>query len=423
MKKKFVTGLLMSLLLMLMTAVSGCGGNDNGKQSTENESIKLIMTSWRVEDKKQYDDIIAEFQKEHPNVSIEFKPEKATEYDTILDTSLKGGQAADIIQLRPYVGARKIADAGYLEPLDEINGLQNIDNSLFEAAKGSDGKIYGIPLSTNTIQIYYNKKIFEENGLSIPATWDDLIQVSESLKSKNITPFAFGAKDGWILSLTHAAIGPPFYGGNAFVDKILRGETNFLDPTFIESIQKFNELTPYFPENFIGLSYNDAQALFYTEQAAMYIGGSFDLEPLRSKNPELQLDFFPVPAKDNNSKPSMTVWVDGSFGVNRNSPHKSEALKFIEFMTTKTFGQMFADSLGRVSAVKGVVPKDPIVNKMAELSQKYGTPYMILVYFAEGNPSTKKVLENELQGMFLKENTPESVAEKVQKSADTWFKP
>lgn len=419
--KWIAVGLTASLAVL---GLVGCGTKETDKGNVDKkETVKLVMTSWRVEDTKQYEKLIEAFKKENPGIDIEFKPQKATEYDTILDTSLKGGQAADIIQLRPYMGAAKIADAGYLEPLDAVKGLSNIDPSLLDAAKGSDGKVYGVPLSTNSTQIYYNKKLFEKAGVSVPKTWDELIQASKTLKEKKIIPFALGSKDGWILSLTHATIGPEVYGGKEFVAKLLKGETNFKDPKFIASIKRFDDLKSFFPDNFTGLSATDAQALFFTEQAAMYIGGSWDLQVIRDKNKNLDFDFFPVPPQSSGGKATLTTWVDGSYGVNKNSKHKSEAMKFMEFMTTKEFGQVFTDSFGRVSAVRGVSPQDPMVKKMAELTESNGTPYMILIYFAQGNPSTKKVFENELQGMFLNQATPEQVAQKVQESADSWFKP
>lgn len=419
--KWIAAGLAFSLAA---AGLAGCGTKETEKTTGDKkETVRLTMTSWRVEDTKPYEKLIEAFKKENSGIDIEFTPQKATEYDTILDTSLKGDQAADIIQLRPYSGATKIADAGYLEPLDSAKGLSSIDSSLLDAAKGSDGKVYGVPLSTNSTQIYYNKKLFEKAGVSVPKTWDELIQASKTLKEQKIIPFALGSKDGWILSLTHATIGPQVYGGKDFAAKVLKGETNFKDPKFVASIKRFDDLKPYFPDNFTGLSATDAQALFFTEQAAMYIGGSWDLQVIRDKNKNLDFDFFPVPPQSSGGKATLTTWVDGSYGVNKNSKHKAEAMKFMEFMTTKEFGQVFADNFGRVSAVKGVSPQDPIVKKMAELSESVGTPYMILIYFAQGNPSTKKVLENELQGMLLNKATPQQVAQKVQGSADSWFKP
>jgi raffinose/stachyose/melibiose transport system substrate-binding protein len=408
--------------LLLGSVLAGCGSSSNAGGG--DGKIHLTMASWRVEDADGYKKIIEDFEKKNPDIVIDFKPTKATEYDTTLDTALKGGDAADIIQLRPYRGAAKLADAGYLVPLDDkIKGLSNITPGLVDAAKGSDGKIYGVPLSVNSVQIYYNKKIFQENNLSVPQTWDDLMKICQTLKAKGITPFALGGKDGWILSLTHGALGPDVYGGTQFVNDFLAGKAKFTDPKFVASIQRMKDLAQYFPDNFMGLTANDGMALFFSEKAAMYVGGSFDLQPIRTQNPNLQLGFFPVPPQSGGS-PVVSTWVDGSYGVNAKSPHVDAALKFLEYMTTKEFGQLFADTFGRVAAVQGVEPSDPIVKQMAETDSKYGTPYMMVIYMTGGDPTTtKKTFENELQGMYLNQESPQDVARKVQESADSWFKP
>ena len=45
--------------------------------------------------------------------------------------------------------------------------------------------------------VYYRKDIFEELGLEVPATWDDLLQVSAALKENDIAPFTIGTKYLW----------------------------------------------------------------------------------------------------------------------------------------------------------------------------------------------------------------------------------
>jgi len=166
---------------------------------------------------------------------------------------------------------------------------------------------------------------------------------------------------------------------------------------------------------------NDMRTLFATGKAAMFINGSFELEGLKKLNPDLQLDFFPMPTDD--GKAVITTWVDGSYAVNSKSKHKQEAMKFMEFMATKKFGELFANQFKRISAVPGVTTDDPLVNKMAELSQSSSTPYLMVVHFAEGKPTTKQTLENALQGMYLGKMSPEQVVDEVQKSAATWYPP
>ncbi|MED1915857.1 extracellular solute-binding protein [Bacillus thuringiensis] len=414
-----------SIVLAAVMVVTGCssGGTEtqSGGGQGGGEQVTLSMHSWRVEDTEGYKAIIKAFEADNPNIKIDFKPFKATEYNTILNTALQSDSGPDILQLRPYAPGITLAEAGHLEPLDNVPGLSTIPKDVLAAATGKDGKVYGVPLSLNSTQFYYNKKIFEQNGLQAPKSWDELIATAKTLKEKGIVPISFGAKEGWLLSLSHGVIAPASYSGTDYLNKLLKGESDLKSAEFLQSVQRMQELIPYFPENYVGLELNDMRTLFATEKAAMFINGSFELEGIKKLNPDLPLDFFPMPTDD--GKQVLTTWVDGSYAVNAKSKHKAEALKFMEFMATKKFGELFANQFKRISAVPGVSTDDPLVNKMAELSQSSATPYLMVVNFAEGKPTTKQTLENALQGMYLGKLTPEQVVEEVQKSAATWFPP
>ncbi|KQL48314.1 sugar ABC transporter substrate-binding protein [Brevibacillus choshinensis] len=430
--KQFRFHAVASVLLAAAMALTGCsGGGDaakpsepgstpSGSQGGGTKQVTLSMHSWRVEDTEGYAKIIKAFEAENPNIKIDFKPFKATEYNTILNTALQSDSGPDILQLRPYAAGTALAGAGYLEPLDSLPGITNFPKDVLAGATGKDGKVYGVPLSLSTTQFYYNKKIFEQNGLKEPKSWDELIATAKTLKEKGIVPISFGAKEGWLLSLSHGVIAPASLK-DGYIDKLMKGESDLKSPEFLKSVQRMQELIPYFPENYVGLELNDMRTLFATEKTAMFINGSFELEGIKKLNPDLQLDIFPMPTDD--GKSVITTWVDGSYAVNAKSKHKQEALKFMEFMTTKKFAEMFANELKMISAMPGVPLQDPLLNKMAELSQSSSTPYLMIVHFSEGNPTTKKTLENSLQGMYLNKLTPEQVADEVQKSAATWFAP
>ena len=83
------------------------------------EKVKLTFWSWRTEDIAAYENFIAEFNKEYPDINIKFIPYKNTEYNTILSTALQGGGGPDIMQLRAYGGLEPLANAGYLVSLED----------------------------------------------------------------------------------------------------------------------------------------------------------------------------------------------------------------------------------------------------------------------------------------------------------------
>ena len=270
--------------------------------------------------------------------------------------------------------------------------------------------------------MFYNKKIFSDLGLELPKTWDEFIALNEKIKAEDITPIALGSKEGWLLSAAHGIFGPAQYGGNEFVDKITKGETDFNSAEFVNSIKAMDELKAYFPDNYEGLGMEDIRTLFFTGKAAMFPMGSWEIEVLRSMNPDLELGFFPMPSAVGKDA-TITAWVDGSFALNANSKHKEEAKKFLQFLTTTEFGELFTKEFKMISANPTVKSDDELVNSLSEAIVSMSTPYMMVVHFAGGNPTTKATLELELQGMYLGQQTPEGVAQKVQENAETWFAP
>lgn len=182
-----------------------------------------------------------------------------------------------------------------------------------------------------------------------------------------------------------------------------------------------NDLKKYFPANSEGLGMDDIRTLFALEDAAMFPLGSWEIPVVLEMNPDLDLGYFPIPSKEGNK--TVTTWVDGSFAINANSKHKEAAKMFLEFLTTKEFGELFVKEFSMISAIPGITSDDALLNDISHSTANEATPYMWVTNFTGGDPTTKSLLESELQGMYLGQVTPEEVATKVQENAKTWFTP
>ena len=433
--KKWMFGA--SLLLLSSVLISACGGSGGGNSSPPSQGasggpasveeagdpVTLTMYSWRPEDAEGYRVLIEEFNKTNPNINIEFKPFKSTEYNTILNNTLHSGTGVDILQLRPYDAAIALADAGFLTPLDGLAGLDQIPDVYQEAAKGSDGNVYGVPFMLNNAVIFYNKEMFDELGLEVPETYEEFLAVCEQLLNNGIIPIAQSGKAGYLLSMTHAVIGESAYGGNEFAQAVVAGETDFNDPRFVESIARMKQLEAFFPKDFIAIEDKDAQAMFYNRDAAMYINGSHRLETFSENDLDFTVDFFTGFAENKGESADIVTWVDGSYAVAKSSEHQEQALKFLEFVASESFGQTFSEKLTRVSPISGVEPANPLLQRMAQANSERSTPYLVLTNFNQGAPTSKSIFEDSLQGMYLNKLTPEEVASTFQASVNKWFKP
>jgi len=384
----------------------------------------LDMWSWRTEDVEAYNEILQAYMDEHPEVTINFEAFLNTEYNTLVSTSLQANDAADIVQTRSYGGVMPWIEGGYLVPLDgEVQSLANYSETALDAVRSREnGQVYGVPFAIQTLQMFYNRAIFEELGLSEPTTWGEFVALNETLLEAGYIPMATTAKDAWMLPILHSVIGAGTYGGDAFVEGVLSGETTFEDPAFVESLQAVKDLQAYFPPDVTAVAYTDAQNLFINELAAMFPGGSWEAAYFRAQNPELDLGVFAVPAKGTNEQ--LTSWfVDGAWAVTTSAEDREAALEFVNWLGSPEFGQRFTDRLAQISPIEGVTPTDPVLEEIVSLYNDASTPYMLLVHFRYGTPSGTDVIGTNMQKLFLDDMTAQEAAADLQAQMSSWFIP
>ncbi len=383
----------------------------------------LTFWSWRTEDVAAYESFIAAFHEQNPDIDVTFTPYLNTEYNTILATALQGGGGPDIVHLRAYGGMESLAGAGLLVRLDDkVGALQGFDpNILLGATNRADGGVYGVPFALQTVQVLYNQAMFERLGLEEPTTWAEFLAVGDALEASGVYALANGAKDPWTLETLFGAVAPTFYGCTPFFQEITAGETDFTDPRFVGALQRMADLRPYMAENYMGVGYTDMQTLFAFEQAGMLIGGSYELGNMAQLNPDLRIGSFAVPADDAATPKCISFYVDGSYGINAASQHQEAALRFIEFLASQEYGQMFTETLQQPSAVPGTVPTSPALAEMVEMMNEYGTPFLMLTAFRFGQPSGSTLLQNEMQAVMGGDKTVEDAAANIQRGVAEWF--
>ena len=112
------------------------------------------------------------------------------------------GEGPDFFDIQPNLAGpnavQKLAPAGYLEPLDDLELVQKAPAENKEPVS-CNGHVYSLTHVTMTLCTYYNKQIFQELNLSIPQNWPEFLQVCEKIKQASITPIISGNKDSYSL--------------------------------------------------------------------------------------------------------------------------------------------------------------------------------------------------------------------------------
>ena len=383
----------------------------------------LTMWSWRQEDKAAYAKLIAAFRKQHPEINVKFEAFEAANYNTVLSTALAGGTGPDIVQARSY-GTLGVGKPDYLVPLDKsaVPELSNFpDSALAAETMRADGKLYAVPLASQTMLIIYNKELFEKAGVTPPGTWDELVTVSKTLKDKGITPFGNGTATAWqnetiVGALLSSQI------GKAFEQDVLAGKADFTDPRFVGALTKLDEIKTYFAPNFSGVDYAASQQLFATGRAAMFAGGSFEIANFLRQNPKLKLGLFASPVAKAGDPRLVALYYDGGYAINAASKNKEAALKFLRFLGTPEFGTLFSNELQNISPIKGVAFENPLLKEVSTLNQS-AMSYIMLVNFRYQEPSGSVLLQAGVQKMLAGKATPAEIGAEITKGIATYYPP
>lgn len=287
MKRWFVAALVAIMGVIAVAAASGCGGGEDSNSGSDGKVTTLTLwTGWAFEpDKSWAKDIIEKFEAEHPDIKIEHRGVENEQFFTVVRTGMAGGKPPDLLQTEGYNNLFQFVRSDQIEDITNWyeespdNGGRFLPNT--EASITYEGRRYGMPFSVATgTQIYYNKKILEEQGID-PAslkTWDDFLAAFEQLKQAGVTPLALGNKDGW----PGVQWFLPFLVRNAGADKynqlaVRNCGYKWTDPDVVEAAQHYVDLVEagYFSSGLASDDYVKGQALFFAGKAAFFQTGSW----------------------------------------------------------------------------------------------------------------------------------------------------
>lgn len=348
MKKKWLSVLLSTAMAAGLLAGCGTGGEKGtaagGDAKTEaagpeaaaeedaGSKTKIRMTYWNSEDTMSA--LLAYLKTAVPDVELEYQFIDNSNYDTIVDTQLSAGEGPDIICESPG-SSLKHARLGYLANLDSLSsGYSAAGTSVYHY----DGSVYALPGISWFEGIYYNKTMFEENGIELPKTFDEYIEVCKKFKDAGITPLAAGLKS-WepMLKNSMAFVAAEYLStdaGKQFGSDYRDGKVT-MDGTWNTYLEKWSEMITegVYTTDMTGIDHDQALEQFATGNAAMFCSGPWDLEAIMAKNPELQIDMMPF--YGTTESPGWLIGGPGcGFAVNEKSANKEAAMKVLKALST-----------------------------------------------------------------------------------------
>jgi ABC-type glycerol-3-phosphate transport system substrate-binding protein len=245
--------------------------------------------------------------------------------------------------------------------LSPITGKPYLKNVLDAAVKSAtfDGKTYGVEFNALYQGVYYNKKIFKDNNLSVPKTQAELVALTKKLNSLGITPFATHFIDLWSIGniTMQFAINDIFNKDPLWAEKFRAGKISYATSPEAKTIYGYNKFlydNTWKDETF-SLAQTQADARLVQGKAAMKVSGSWSIQNFLDVDPDFDFGVFPFPNQAGNAKlifePNIT------FMKSSTTKYSDAVDKVFDAITSdKKAAQAIYDLTKTAPLLKGVTP-------------------------------------------------------------------
>jgi raffinose/stachyose/melibiose transport system substrate-binding protein len=237
---------------------------------------------------------------------------------------------------------------------------------------------------------------------------------------------AMGTKDLWeAATMGYQNIGPTYWKGEEGRKALIKGEQKLTDEGWVEPFRVLAKWKDYLGDGFEAQTYPDSQNLFTLGRAAIYPAGSWEIG-LFNTQAQFKMGAFPPPVKNAGDTCYISDHNDIGIGLNAKSANADAAKKFLSFVASPEFADIYANSLPGFFSLNSTAVKmnDPLAQEFVSWREKckptIRSTYQIL---SRGTPNLENETWTESANVINGTDTPEQAAEKLQKGLDSWYKP
>jgi raffinose/stachyose/melibiose transport system substrate-binding protein len=334
-----------------LLGAAGCGGNLLGGDK------KVVRFFTGTEETATQERAVTEiqvnrFEEQHPQYTLEREAILPDEIRKVIQSRLRSDEPPDVFTYDTGPGfGGVLAEAGLLLPLEDA--YQQRSWGIYEWAKQRatyNGTVYGVPDQVEEIIVYYNKDLVPK----VPKTVDELRQIANELKGQEIIPFAFGNQDQWPAGHMFS-IGVSTVLGREGLDDILYADGRWDIPEVEEAIHLFFRdfvESDFYPEGLSALSYDGANALFYSGEAAMNPTGTWLVPEIVQTVQDFEVGFFPFPSIEGSGISPPAGLGSGLFVAKRASTPQG-AIDFVDYLLEESTARLAIEKLN-------VIPAQPV---------------------------------------------------------------
>ena len=376
---------IIALLLVLAMALSlvACGGKTEAPAATEApkadapaaeapaaEAVTIKVAAIETAYGSQvWADVAAAFEAE-TGIKVELTTDKNLE--DVLTGPMQNGEFPDVVHLalgRP---------AGLTEQLVKANALHDLTGMLATTIPGesttpaekivpgftstsatnpyADGKTYMAPMFYSPCGLFYNAKLFEEKGWTVPTTWDEMWALGDLAAAEGIALFTYptaGYYDAFMFALMNAIGGPEFFNAVTNYEEGAWDSEN--GQTLLSILDKLATYThPSTPAQANNQDFTKNQLMVMTNDALFMPNGTWITGEMAGALETLENDFAwgmtAIPAAGN--APCSFCWIEQAW-IPAAAEHIAEAEQFVAFLYSDKAASIFATA-GAAQPIAGI---------------------------------------------------------------------
>ncbi|WP_343248340.1 sugar ABC transporter substrate-binding protein [Diplocloster hominis] len=367
MKKQSKWMALLLVTAMAAAALMGCGdkkAGDTNDATTGNESasnqeasaetkgesgdqLTLVWQSWDPVSK--YQPVIDAYEKQNPNIKIEYQ--QVSDYMTKIFTEAASDELPDLLACQ--VGyTQEFADAGVLEEIQVEDLKADADYEFDDFWETTldyamyDGKYYGLPVDGGNYAWVYNKKIFDQLGITVPEegfSWDEFVEVSKQIMEKKDevgVNYATLVNDYGLKTIL------PYIWQNGSEYLNADGTASLLDDQkvidaiqYIKDLYDVHKVMPTMEK----LDEGSLPIVGMLNSGSIAMGRVALWEALKLEDSD-KLDWQLMHAPHGNDGSKGEVLYVNTLSVASTSEHKEEAMDFLKFVTSKEGLKVFLEN-------------------------------------------------------------------------------
>ena len=385
----------------------------------QKQGQKVTLTYWGLwETPEAFNEILADWDKTHPNIKINYTNQSPKEYRERLQSALARGDGPDLFRMHATWLPMLKND---LEPVPaQVLSPSTLDSSYYPVVKSSlvlGDKIMGIPLMMDTLALFYNEDIFKLAGKTPPTTWEELRQTACDLTvtdpdngSIQTAGVALGSTtnvDHWsdILGLTllqnNADLGKP-------TDKVAQDAVTWFN--------LFQTNAACQDKHVWDATLPNSTMAFATGKAAMFFGYSWDVFEIKAINPQLNFKIVATPRLADENLAWASFWAEG---VAKNSKNKDAAWEFMKYLSSKETMEKYYQAQSKVRLFGEIYPRsdmaaslttNELIAPFVEQAARAKTWYLCSRTFDNGiNDRIIKYYEDALNSASLGKALPEAL--------------